>query len=775
MDVPIQNPNSHSLISAKMKHSICVMRSAALMRQIKELEQEEKKAKSLMRLSRESLNHHSTGTHQINHTKSHSLSSSHLLALPSHHQRRASQERLVDEQQMKLNKQPAKAKPKAAVQLYGTLPKKNGLVKSNSSVGSLPVSVQQSQMHPPTKPIERQNSAGNHSVQAHPQVQQANQQQQFQRPPQVKPPVQPKSQPPLPQAPESGKQISPPNQIPVNLSEQVVTKVKSKNAKLNRNASTCSTSSIQSTASSKPDADSGSVTDQYAEIGDVQPANNPKVSSKQHKIRKKLLIGSFIKRKNRSLPDLREGQDGKEDASKSNATSQPTNQSENGRPVDEVDCPALVSQPNDSETNKTAESSPKKAATLSTPDKQIAKVSRKGFHPQSIYENQKQLLNLNQKLNQAVVLPKLAPKPTINKKPCNEVKPVDPAELKNTKLELKQLDLPPVNCAGAANASIDEVDLANLPPPPEHFLTDLRKEKEQINNQINENIDNELRERKLNALNESGRSTAVRNLATRFEQISMSAPSSLQGKPPLPSRIIKNEEIIKNSNQVIYNQVASQVNNHPVSNHQVSNHQVNNHQINHPVNSSANGHPLPNQSNNPQPNQSPNRLGSMNGKTGLRVAVLGSRGQSPTLIYKNSTSSSPGDLKARPDKPPDYDTTIKRLNLMQQQQCQPGNKSIDSNYSLVSLPSSLNSSLDSPFKNGSSQNGNLPLPPHQILQLKQQQYKVAAAVRGKKITKKSVSFSDEVTIVVHPEDQEEAPLPNPLLDRVLKKNNLSIS
>lgn len=759
MDVPIQNPNSHSLISAKMKHSICVMRSAALMRQIKELEQEEKKAKSLMRLSRESLNHHSTGTHQINHAKSHSLSSSHLISLPHHHQRRASQERLVDEQQMRLNKQPTKPKPKAAVQLYGTLPKKNGLVKSNSSVGSLPVSVQQSQM--PTKPIERQNSAGN--VQVHSQIQQQQNQQnqqQFQRPPppQVKPPVQPKSQlpPPPPAQPENGKsQISPPNQIPVNLSEQVVTKVKAKNAKLNRNASTCSTSSIQSTSSSKPDADSGSVTDQYAEIGDVQPAANPKVSSKQHKIRKKLLIGSFIKRKNRSLPDLREGQDGKEDAS------QTTN--ENGRSVDEVDCPAAVSQPNDSEP-KTVESSPKKVAPLSTPDKQIAKVSRKGFHPQSIYETQKQLLNLNQKLNQAVVLPKLAPKPTINKKPADEVKPVAPVELKNAKPELKQLDVPPVNCA----ASVDEVDLANLPPPPEHFLTDLRKEKEQINNQINENLDNELRERKLNALNESpGRSTAVRNLATRFEQISMNAPSTLQGKPPLPSRVIKSEEIIKNSNQVIYNQVASQTNSHPVS-HPVN--QIN--QINHPVNSSANGHPLPNQSNNP--NQSPNRHGSLNGKTGLRVAVLGSRGQSPTLIYKNSTSSSPGELKTRPDKPPDYDTTIKRLNLMQQSQ--PGNRpSIDSNYSLVSLPSSLNSSLDSPFKNGSSQNGNMPLPPHQIMQLKQQQYKVAAAVRGKKIAKKSVSFSDEVVIVSHPEDQEEAPLPNPLLDRVLKKGNLSIS
>lgn len=742
------------------------MRSAALIRQIKELEQEEKKAKNLMRLSRESLNHHSTTGHQINHTKSHSTS--HLL--PSHHQRRASQERLIDEQQLRLNKQQQqqlKSKPKAAVQLYGTLPKKHGLVKSNSSVDSLPISVQHSQIQPPIKPIERQNSAPNAQQQHH-------HPQQFQAPPQVKPPVQPKSQlPPPPPMHNTAKaappvQISPPNQIPVNLSEQVVTKVKAKqNAKLNRNASTCSTSSIQSgqsITSSKPDAESGSVTDQYAEIGDVQPApeSNPKISSKQHKIRKKLLIGSFIKRKNRSLPDLREGQDGKE-----NANQLANQQSDNGKSVDEVDCPAPANQPADTLV-KAAEASPKKAIPLSTPDKQIAKVSRKGFHPQSIYENQKQLLNLSQKLNQAVVLPKLAPKPAINKKPTNESVT---EQQENKKLELKQLDLPPVNCAGQtavmqAGASIDEVDLANLPPPPEHFLVDLRKEKEQANNQINENLDNEARERKLNALNENGRSTAVRNLATRFEQIGLTAPLALQGKPPLPSRVIKNEEIIKNSNQMIYNQGPP-----PVVSQGGS-------QVGHLI---QNGVPIQNpngspqsQSNGQQSNQSPNKFSSMNSKTGLRVAVLGARGQSPTLIYKNSTSSA-GDLKTRPDKPPDYDTTIKRLNLMQQQQAYQPNKSIDSNYSLVSLPSSLNSSLDSPFKNGSSQNGNLPLPAHQIMQLKQQQYNVAAAVRGKKITKKSVSFSDEVVIVAHPEDTEEAPLPNPLLDRVLKKNNLSIS
>ena len=73
MDVPIQNQNSHLLISAKMKHSMCVMRSAALMRRIKELEQEEKKCKNLIRLSRESLNHHTSSTtnphQQINHSK----------------------------------------------------------------------------------------------------------------------------------------------------------------------------------------------------------------------------------------------------------------------------------------------------------------------------------------------------------------------------------------------------------------------------------------------------------------------------------------------------------------------------------------------------------------------------------------------------------------------------------------------------------------------------------------------------------------------------------
>lgn len=39
-------------------------------------------------------------------------------------------------------------------------------------------------------------------------------------------------------------------------------------------------------------------------------ANDSKQGKKQHKIRRKLLMGGLIKRKNRSMPDLREGQDG---------------------------------------------------------------------------------------------------------------------------------------------------------------------------------------------------------------------------------------------------------------------------------------------------------------------------------------------------------------------------------------------------------------------------------------------------------------------------------
>ncbi|EFN88483.1 Inactive ubiquitin carboxyl-terminal hydrolase 54 [Harpegnathos saltator] len=50
-------------------------------------------------------------------------------------------------------------------------------------------------------------------------------------------------------------------------------------------------------------------------VRSVQPNNNAAVieqkqGKKQHKIRRKLLMGGLIKRKNRSMPDLREGQDG---------------------------------------------------------------------------------------------------------------------------------------------------------------------------------------------------------------------------------------------------------------------------------------------------------------------------------------------------------------------------------------------------------------------------------------------------------------------------------
>lgn len=44
-------------------------------------------------------------------------------------------------------------------------------------------------------------------------------------------------------------------------------------------------------------------------------ASDQKQGKKQHKIRRKLLMGGLIKRKNRSMPDLREGQDGQSSTS----------------------------------------------------------------------------------------------------------------------------------------------------------------------------------------------------------------------------------------------------------------------------------------------------------------------------------------------------------------------------------------------------------------------------------------------------------------------------
>lgn len=371
---------------------------------------------------------------------------------------------------------------------------------------------------------------------------------------------------------------------------------------------------------------------------------------------------------------------------------------------------------NDKSTNNT---------TSTTPDKQIvAKVSRKGFHPQIYDQNQKISKDLSAKLNKTVVLPKLAPKPTTAVKPTS----IDQVDNKNS--EIKRLDLPPMNAEVVQNQTTTttrkestsvqnepELDIDSLPPPPIEWMksemNDLKVSKEEINNQINENIDNELKEKN------ASRSTAVRNLATKFEQISVSSPN----KPPLPPVPSTASRSIKRIPSVLSEQQQQQ--------------------------------------------KSPTT--AKQSSTGLRVAVLGSRNQcSPTLIYKNSSTS-------RPDKPPDYESTIKRLNFIQQQHQmqQQGNKlSIDSNYSLVSLPSSLNSSLDSPFKNSNSSSQNTRLPAHEIQQLKQQQYNTAVAVRKNKTCKKSVSFSDEVIIVAHPEDQEEH-LPNPLLDRVLKQKNVN--
>ncbi|KAK4337050.1 hypothetical protein RND71_044126 [Anisodus tanguticus] len=551
MDAPYSN--SHALISAKMKHSMCVMRSAALHRRIKELELEEKK-----KLKNIENNHHSRQSSRDSLSRQFKRNSLDKL------------NKLNDSLQQNLtsnNNQQSERNNYSttkAVQLYCTLPKKP------SSTSSLV----QTNKNSEEQDYQNLNVVKN-------QLQQ---------------------------------------QIPQQLLSSSVVKVKSKNM-LNRNTSSCSTSS--NTSNNTKDLDS-SINDNYSEIGDY--VSSVKNSNKQHKIRKKLLIGNFIKRKNKSLPDLRD-----------NKTTNPEVEIKEDSKTKSEDVVDTTLLPKKESTNPNNPKVSEKPIVNLTPDKQnVAKVSRKGFHP--VFDNQnalsssssiklvnppvlnncqtasvknfknQQVLNKSHSTNdfskpilQELNAPPKAilPSPSLKNnsiKNCNnsDVSIKNQTESQsliknsnsqnfnssNNESNIKTLTppLPPVNEKEIINLKISVETSDELPPPPDHFLEDLREKRliekqlteknnqEQLSNLINENIENEIKEIKLqmsyNNLNKppvisspNNNRAAVRNLTTKFEKLTTlsndNKPQILSNKPPLPLVENHKKQIDSNSYDVV--------------------------------------------------------------------------------------------------------------------------------------------------------------------------------------------------------------------------------
>ncbi|CAK9830000.1 Inactive ubiquitin carboxyl-terminal hydrolase 54 [Anthophora retusa] len=116
-----------------------------------------------------------------------------------------------------------------------------------------------------------------------------------------------------------------------------------------------------------------------------QPSNTngeQKQGKKQHKIRRKLLMGGLIKRKNRSMPDLREGQDGQTNASVEGSSNtlpkQSVDDSSVGLKGNEV-CQSLSGYLSEGHLEFTGNSNGNSGST-SNPNLERSRLMRKSFH-----------------------------------------------------------------------------------------------------------------------------------------------------------------------------------------------------------------------------------------------------------------------------------------------------------------------------------------------------------------------------------------------------------
>lgn len=789
MDAP--SSNAHTLISAKMKHSMCVMRSAALHRRLREEDEEKRREKRMARAaSRDKLNR----------------SNEHLSTL-------ANPNDTVNNNAVQVTNNHITSQAPKALQIYGTLPKKNYTSRKKSASLSM--------ITPCAPAIGDQVDGVAQTV-----------------------------LPLVASTPATDIRSEGTTETAAESCAQAVAN------KVQRSCSISSASSVQSTNQlSDVSTVAGAPIEEDTAALD---AADPKLS-KQHKIRKKLLIGGFMRRKNRSLPDLREGQKPEVNASTSTSTNDSRSEVVVVPPVENPTSPA------------------------------IAKVSRKGFH-QIYAENQSKisgkpgLLKVNPPLidrNDLKTPPKpvVLPKPTLtgSKRPASNVDeknersstatpPLPPPPSTSISLLPLDIEVVPNQCSSidlpkASLASISVETSDELPPPPEHFLQDLRENRfyiqtkersqdEQTNVQ-NENLENHMMEIRasgscdqVDAMQpQCTANKSVRNLTSKFEQIATqktlpslvsnntnpakvtvpppvaprpTIPSSKRIKqlPPLPNNSTElppppppcqqqsvtttidsltnqmHQQLQLNSNSQSLQQVApvrslssSSAQSH--SNHLpniaiVASHHHHQPQQSHQLNGShsyhANGPPSP---------LSPTQIQTLqntqinSGKSGFRVALMGTSlsrvpsnaSASMGTTLSNSQPSGGSSSSHRPDRPPDYDTAIKRLGMMKEASNNSLSNSTNSHMSIGSNGlSSLNSSLDSPFK-GSPIIPHQPLTKQQSMQLMAQQLNVAMANRSRRGPKKTVSFSDDVIVVAPAEDDEEEHLPNPLLQRVLGKNN----
>lgn len=540
----------------------------------------------------------------------------------------------------------------------------------------------------------------------------------------------------------------------------------------------------------------------YAEVGAFSVQSTGK---KQHKVRRKLLMGGFMKRKNKSLPDLREGL--------KNSSNE--------------------SQTENSQIELTQEESLNGNQT-------VAQVSSKGFHqPHRAFISER---GLYQRPSLLKVSPPLIEKPNPgnqsshpnNLKLSTNIK--SPSTLSNasTFSQNEHLPRPPTPPKAKTTASIVpviEVD-SNL----------------NANKQIESNFLKELALKRAEIMNSSNKVKPTESVTiSSKEPIINSIPSNsnLNMKSMLKTSIPKHNQNINNNNSNNYDSLHFNSKNSNSMINQIANSipKSLSSQTSSVSTSPKNGFPdktndsntginsvkdlaskfekIMNKQEDKQTNEILNETLETNDqkKTNLpsnsshrMVVLLGTNKKeeiiTPKQIMPTVLMNKPDDhsvqskipspinssipIKSnclspamRPNRPPDYQTAMKRIGMLRNdrpvlniQQTRPFYMNASGNIVQPNSPRSpqpqalqiqpqLNESPKCVALSLSSEQSK-----QQLLNTSQANFdEQSSPTRRKNGFKKSVSFSDQVVLVACAEEEEEEYLPNPILERILGKNN----
>ncbi|GBM68133.1 Inactive ubiquitin carboxyl-terminal hydrolase 54 [Araneus ventricosus] len=260
MEAPYNN--SRSLVSAKMKHSTCVMRSSNLYRRIKDHELDERRKQK---------------SHTGHHSRQSSRDSTH-----SRHSRQGSKDSTHSKTGSKESNSDDTDHFGKNIEIYGTLPKK-GNRKKSTSTGSL--KVKDDQVYKDFLDKQRKNTSLSNALNET----------------MLKNVDLPKNKPDY--SPKRKSQINPEK----NSKSQEAVAPKSPTRKKDSPPKTDNEvrKKTQKNSSQVPSPSDKNNAIEFSNRDLLSPITVP--DKKPHKIKRKLM-GGFMKRKNRSLPDLREDQ-----------------------------------------------------------------------------------------------------------------------------------------------------------------------------------------------------------------------------------------------------------------------------------------------------------------------------------------------------------------------------------------------------------------------------------------------------------------------------------